>query len=108
MTIKPPLEDRTATGPEFEALYVEHDFDAILPHCETYIIEDRYYPDGHPSQPGTIQKHGKKYRLNGETVAVVFYYTHANGTVTKHFRMLRVDGVTYRAPVQPPVTPRKC
>ena len=105
MAIKPPVEERTATDAEFDALYVEHDFDGILPRCETYIIEDRYYPAGHPSHPDTIHKHGKKYRLGGETVAVIFYYTHANKTVTRHFRMLSCNGVRFSALIRPPVSP---
>jgi len=107
MTINPPVNERTATGPEFEALYVEHHFDDLLPRCTKEVVEDLYFPDGYPLHPDTIHKYGALYRLDGVKVAVIFHYTHADRTVTRHFRMLVAGGITYRPPVRPPVHPGK-
>jgi hypothetical protein len=109
MATNPPVDEqtKTATSAEMEALYVQHNFDEILSYCETHVVENRHYPAGHPFNPLTIHKHGAKYRLNGTTVAVIFHYTHANKTITRHIRMLRVAGIRYSAPDLPPVHPLK-
>jgi hypothetical protein len=102
----PPVSEQPATAAELDALFDKHGFEELLRRCEMYTLADRDCGPNHPLHPDTVYKLGYKYRLNGVTVAVVFYYTHANKTVTRHIRMLRVNNTKYYAPKQPPVHPQ--
>jgi hypothetical protein len=106
MTKHPPIQEQTATSVELDRLFEEHNFEETLSRCEKYTVEDLYYPTGHPAHPQTIHKYGEKYRLDGETVAVIFHYTHANKTIVRHIRMLRISNVRYTVAKQPPVHPQ--
>jgi len=105
--INPPVLDQTVTSEQLDLLFVEHDFDSLLAACDQIIpLTDRYYPDGHPSHPRTMHKHGTKYRLAGVTIAVIFHYTHNDKTVTRHIRILRVGDTRFSVARLPPVHPQ--
>jgi hypothetical protein len=101
---KPPVTEQTATAAQLDEIYSQHNFEALLKRCLRYEIENRTCGPNHPLHPDTRAKLGLKFRLHGgPTVAVVFYYTHANKTVTRHIRMLRVGDTKFCVPKQAPV-----
>ena len=107
MIKKPPLTEQAVTIEQMNSLYIEHNIEAMLPHCKRFTIEDRYFPEGHPSHSATIHKHGCKYRLGDVTIAVIFHYTHIDKTITRHLRMLRIGDTKYSVAKMPPVHPQK-
>ncbi len=69
----------------------------MLAICEPILICDEQYAEGGLIHPDTIRIRGLKFRPEGRTCAVIFYYTHLNGSVTRSIRMLLIDGVPHIA-----------
>jgi hypothetical protein len=78
-------------------LHVKHNFRELLETCEVIPIHDEEYAGSSCAHPHTTFIKGRKYRLNGRTIAVIFYYGHSDKSVTESIRMLLIDGVKYHA-----------
>lgn len=83
--------------------FVKHEFDKIIAKCEEIHVFDQPYSGDNPRHPNTTFIRERKYRLNGRTVAVIIYYTHKDGQVTKSIRMLLIDDQPYNAVELPPL-----
>ncbi len=103
--MKPPaFETCNRTSKELDALFIEHNLSERLSmcHCET---QQKYYPND-PRHPDTIEEKRQWYSdENGATVAVIFYYTHRNGSITRHIRTLTIGDKRFSPYPQPPVHP---
>jgi hypothetical protein len=82
---------------ELESLYARHGFEDMLAICEPIVICDEHYAEDSLVHPDTIRIRGLKFRPGGRTCAVIFYYTHLDGSVTLSIRMLLIDSVPYIA-----------
>jgi hypothetical protein len=103
MTKSPERTIVTVPRDELERLYVKHGFGGLVASCKTLTICHERYGERRNRHPNTVEMLGLKYRLNGRTIAVIFHYTHNDGTRTRSIRMLLIDDVIHKAPQLPPL-----
>jgi hypothetical protein len=87
------------------ALFVEHGFAARLPECERIDIvpRRRRKPEDTAHSELTEYEEGAKFRdrTNGQTIAVIFWYTDIEGDTTETIRLLRIGDTVYDAKSRP-------
>jgi hypothetical protein len=80
---------------ELESLFVQHGFESLIATCVPIVVCDEQFAEDNLVHQDTIRIRGLKYRPEGRTCAVIFYYTHRNGTVTRSIRMLLINDVPH-------------
>jgi hypothetical protein len=93
-----PVTHVVTAKEELEILYVQHNFDALLPSCTSITICHDYYSETNQVHPGTIEIRGVKYiHMDGYSVAVIFNYVHVDGKKRRSIRMLRIENTVHNA-----------
>jgi hypothetical protein len=98
MTNTPERRIEYKTADELDHLYNEHGFGKILADCEKRIIVDGAF---HPNKPGhrkTIGERGEVFVDATGIRAVVFHYTHSDGTAICSIKRLVTGDIDYRLP----------
>ena len=79
-------------------LFHDHNFQDQLKRCEVILFRDEQLEPGTSSaHPDTVSVKGRKYRVRKRTLAVIFYYTHLDRSITESIRMLLINGVKHEA-----------
>jgi hypothetical protein len=96
MTNSPDRKVLHRDANELERLFVKHGFTKILSRCKSRIIVDEVFWPSKLTHPDTVREHGEIFSDESGIRAVVFHYTHSDGTIKRSIKRLLTDDADYQ------------
>jgi hypothetical protein len=98
MTNTPERKIEYKDRDQLDHLYEEHGFGRILADCQRRVIADGAFYPSKGSDHRTIKELGEVFTDASGIRAVIFHYTHSDGTVICSIKRLVTSDVDYRLP----------